>query len=277
MRAPFLLVASLALLVAATPTVQGQSLADRLAELHFDDLIITIAPKSTAFEANGGTLTSNTARDLRRCIDNTNCPDSQLAGISPGNRDGSVTRDEVDEFEQIARDMLNFLGGDIKEFRDLFGEFVSVDDQGATKVEITDLQLRDAEGSVSSTQTIHVSFRLVAEYGGVGGGDSHSVRVHRDAPAVDIVSSITIRPGSGWKIKEDSILPPSMQAFFDGSQFSGSQSQMQGTEPVTFTLESTGGGSLGLWLLILGLLAVGGGFGFYWWKRRKGQAGVGKT
>lgn len=235
-------------------------------ELTFGRVTFTINDRTVEVFAEDFQITGSAAADWRECIDGGACPVQQLEAITRGNEDGTVDGDEVERFESLVLALLPAIP-QFDEAKDLLKTIVSIDGRPADRMGFTELQLLDAEGPVASTSPIGVEVRLDGEYLGIQGAGEHQVRILRTESDLTLANWIIIRTGSGWEIDGGSIQPTSLRPYFNDGHIEGTQDDLEGTEPLTFTIREKS--NVGLYVgLGAGLLAVAGGIaGFVYWKR----------
>jgi hypothetical protein len=192
-----------------------------------------------------------------------------------GDGNGAVDADEVDAFEANAISGLNialsFGSGGFAEFGQALREIATIDGSTARVLRVDDFNIEGAEGSIGSTAGVRISFQLHVEFPDVGKANRHAVSVARAESGLQVADRIVVRPADGWRIKEDSIQPSRLQAFYDEGRVSGSQRELEGPEPLTFDLEKKSALSPWGWFLAVSLLLILIGAGLYLWhqKRRK--------
>lgn len=218
-------------------------------------------------DAREGTLAGNAASDLRHCIDKANCRDAAIETASRGDGDGSVTEREVHDFTVNALTGLNAIlglggGNGLGDLGAAVRQLATIDGQSPKMIHVNTFELTGAEGPISSTAPIHVSFQVRVDFPDTPDRGTHGVRIVRTAANLDVADRIVLTPQKGWRIKEDSIQPQAMQVRYDGAGIQGTQKEMQGDEALTFQIEKTGG--LGVWgwiglvsLLLLAAAAAG--------------------
>lgn len=256
------------LLAFLVPGAAGQTVSDRLADLRFAEIVVTVGPTDVGIDAHGGNLAGATASDLRKCLDKANCPDSRLEAASRGNGDGRVEQTEVDALEVNAVVGLNaalaFGGsGALADFGRQLRDLVRIDGGGPMNVQIETLDLAGATGSITSTNAIQVRLLVKVTFE-TADEDRHDVAIARAAADIDMAERIVVKPATGWTIEQDSITPESMKARYSGGSIQGTQAQMQGTEPLGFTIEDSTGLPVWGWIVIGGLsLLVAAGVAYY--------------
>ena len=256
-------------LVLFVPFASAQSLPDRLAGLTFTEVVFTVAGDTIDLGANRGSLSGNTASDLRHCIDNSNCPDRNLASLSEGNGDGTADADEVRRFQAKAVFALNILGGDVGEFKQTLGELVKVDGTTFGNVQFTSLDLEGAEGTIGSTAPVFASLGVRVEFPNAPKGRTHTVLVERTASDLDLATRVIVRPAKGWSIVQDSVQPVDMRGRWADGELVGTQDQFEGEEPLAFQIKqksATNPWLVGLGALFLLAVAVAA---FVWVRRNR--------
>jgi len=253
--------------------VGSQSVSDRLGELHFPEITITVGPDVVDVAASDASLAGQGASDLRHCIDRSNCPDSSLQAASNGNGNGNVESGEVDAFEANAISGLNIAlalgGGSFAEFGDALRQLVTIDGSPARQASVERFEIDEAEGSVGSAARVLVSFTLRIQYPGVNDANHHTVSIARSESGLDLADRIVVAPAGGWRIKEDSIAPAGLQAHYNDGRISGSQRELEGPEPLTFELEKKAGLSGWGWFLLISLLLLVVGAVLYYLNKRR--------
>lgn len=272
---PFLAVLLLSLLA---PAASGATLAERLVDLDFPSVVLTVGGQTMELDAHDAKVTGQTASDVRKCIDNSNCIDPQVRQASVGNADGTVTQDEVDGFSERALFALNGLllasqDPGFVEFRNRLRDLVRIDGTSPSALEIIVLHLGDATGSITSTAAISVSFTVRGEFDNVDKGKRHTITISRQEADTNFTKRLTIRAASGWSIDEESISPPTMSTYFADGEFSGSQQDFESTTPLTFDIQKTGGFSTTTWFILISLLLLLAGLGAFLLAQRKRRKG----
>lgn len=267
-----LLFALLVLAAFADPADAQASLIQRLRELHFPEVAVIVAPKLVEVVAEDATLSGGTASDLRRCIDDTECPEKLLADRSRGDGDGTVEAKEVADYEDSLRFVANLAGANLWDYFDVVRRLVSIDGHPPKSVKVTVLELEGAEGDVTSTSPIGVSLRLEADFSLVESADRHEIRFARNVLNLTLTDRIVVRPGAGWEIPGDSIEPEAMRRLYAGGRISGSQREVGGVEPLTFEIEERSGLPAWGWALLLLVVAGAGGAGYWWWRTQRRKA-----
>lgn len=263
-RVGLTVVALVFLLVAPAVGAQSQpSLAQRLGDLRFPEIIVSIDPTIIEFSAERGTITGQTASDLRRCIDkHSTCPDSTIAGISDGDADGFVDEAEVDGFSGALQAGLNFMGGSIAEFRRNLRELATIDGHGADSASFSEIRIEGAEGSITKTDTVFFTIQVQAKFPEVEDADQHRITMQREQSDLDLADRIVVRSGDGWSLPRDSIRPQDLRTLHRDDSITGTQEQLEGTEPMSFDIEKRADGG-SPWLWVISLLLVAGGAGAF--------------
>jgi hypothetical protein len=265
--------ATAALLLLTVPAADAQSLTGRLANLSFPEVEVTVAPEVIFVRARDATLRDQSALELRRCIDNANCPDSVLRSFSNGNGDGRVEAHEVSYFETQVVFGLNSLiafnsEGEFGTFIAALRSLVTVDGKAANVVRLQELRFADATGTLSNNP-VRVTIQARLEFP-VSSGDRHTIQIARASIDLQLAQRIVVTPAKGWRIDGGSIQPVGLQGYYGDGRIAGSQQELQGNEPMTFTL-SRSGASLWTWVLSgAAILALAGLAVFIIARRRKG-------
>lgn len=261
--------------VLVAPSIPAQSsLSDRLGDVTFPQVLVTVGPTQIVVQLNSGAISGQTASDLRRCMDNhTSCPDNslRLAG-SAGNKNSQVETGEIQNFETLILFGLGTAGGQIGEFRNALRALVKIDGKTASAVRFEGLTFQNAGGAITSTTTISVFMRVALPFSGTGSGTSHRVEVQRAESDIEFAQRIAVRGAAGWEIAKSSIQPSSMQAYYADGAIAGSQQQFQSSEPLAFDIRKVDEGTPAwVWWTTgsLGLLAAAGGGGYWWFRRTK--------
>lgn len=258
----------LAVLALAPPAASQDSLLDQLADLRFPEVTLTVSPTLIQVDGAQATVSGETASDLRKCIDNSDCPEPLLARASTGNGDGVVTSDEAQDFSIAAKAGLNIAGGPVAEFRDSIKQLVTIDDVAAERVEFRRFEIANAEGPVRSTGPIQITLLLHVAFPEAGSSRTHHVRILRDRSDIELADRIVVHTGKGWTLEKNTIEPEGMRLYYHDGEIAGTQSQLQGSDPLTFSIERAGL-STGGWIALVSLLLVAGGLGAFYLARRR--------
>lgn len=247
------------LMLPVLPTAGAQTLTQRLADLRFEEAVLRVGPNVLELGANRGAISGTGASDLRSCIDDFDCPDSSLAAASEGNGNQDVTGEEVRAFSSNLLIGLQLAGGQIEELRLALRDLARIDGRTGDGVEFDRILIENAEGPVSSTQPVFVSLAGRVAFSSVPDADSHTVRVLRGESDLELANRLIIEPQAGWVIPKDSIDPAELQRYHRAGRIEGSQSELEGDEPLTFRIEAKGGAAWTMWLLVAaGILLVAG-------------------
>ncbi len=262
-----------AVLFVAPPATAQDNLLEQLSALRFEAVVITVAPNAVEIAANNAGAQDTLASNIRKCIDGKGCPSSDLENVSPGNENGNVDPGEADEFEETAVEILNnpIVKQQLDRYRAIFLSLITIDGEAADDFEFLDIEFDGAEGPTSSGAPIGVSLTLRINYPDVEDADEHDIKILRAAASLQLFHSLTVAPGYGWAIDEGTISPDKLQPLYDGESITGTQAEIQGVEPMTFTLERDRG-NLGWWILAISailLAASAGAFVYAQRKRRK--------
>ena len=278
MRSGPVLVVALLLLV---PNASAQELRDRLADFHFQKLVFTFTWEAPNNGQDGRAivfvdgvdlmLEGEAARDIRRCIDGQDCVVPELSIAASGaDRDGSVSSEELDNFETTVLLGINSQA-ETKAYLANMRGIVSIDGQSPSSATVTALELENALGSTDSTEPVRLQMQATAKWNRlVVAADSHQVSMRRTETNFTVADRVEVKGGENWRIKEDTIQPSAMGQFFGRGKLQASQEEFESPEPLTFAIEyhEDKTGTYFLWGA-LGVVAIAAGAGFVWWRRHK--------
>lgn len=160
-------------------------------------------------------------------------------------------------------------GGQGLEFAETLRAIANVDGQGARIAAVERFEIGRAEGDIGSTVPLQLSFTLRFEFPDVADAGRHTIQIMRAGSGIDIADRIVLRAAEGWTIREDSIRPSNLRAYYRDGEVSGSQSELEGTEPLTFEIEKGGGLSEWIWFGLASLLLLLLGAAIYAWNKRR--------
>lgn len=238
------------LLLAPTAPAQSSLLAT-LADVHFAVITFTVGPNRIDVVGADMEIKGGNAAQLRGCIDGSDCPDSTVASLSNGDRDGTATNEEAADFAQALKDVIG-LNAEARAFRTQIKQIVTIDDQAPGIIDFDSFSFRNVEGPVSSESPILFTVRLFGQFDALPASDSHRIKIQRTHSALDVADVISVAPTNGWTINGDTIQPLDMRRLFQENRLHGSQGDFESDEPLIFSIEkksSTG--------VIIGLSAVG--------------------
>jgi hypothetical protein len=249
------------------PVVAGQGWSEQVQDLKFAAVTFTVGPDSLKVWAEDVRFTGQAASDIRKCIDGKDCPIQQF-GQFFGNRDGSVSQDEVNDISELAPAALSSIP-EFRAIRDELKALVSIDGLPASTMHFAEVRIEGATGPASSTAPIDISVGLEALYSSTGQQGPHTIVFKRAEANLTLTERIIVRAANGWQMDKDSISPSSLQALWVKDHLEGSQKDFEGTTPLQFEIKEKSSNTA-LWV---GAGAVGaaaaGAAGFFVYKRRK--------
>lgn len=256
--------------LALAPAARGATLMEELTNAHFGLVTLTVNWNRVDVAGADWPIPGEAASELRKCMDNKDCPDSNLASLgSAGNGDGQVTKDEVAEFAEALNDLIG-LAPQAKDFRERLSQFIKLDDKRPNRILFDGFVFRNAEGPVASTQTIFLSVKAHGEFDGIGEMDAHKVEIQRTTSQLNMTDRIVIKTARGWSIDASTIAPADMAKYYADGRLSGTQDEFESPQPMTFLIQekSVAGGWV-VALSVAGLLAGAGLLLFAFARRRR--------
>jgi hypothetical protein len=252
--------------VAIAPSAAAQD--SGFGEIRFARVVFTVGPEAVHVAAEGMAVQGQSAADWRECMDGGECPIRDLEALVGGNEDGNVGGDEVKDFEETLLLGVNSVA-EFRNYRDTLKVLVRVDGKSASTMIFTMIDLKGAEGPVTSTSPFTVDVGLEGAFQAAE-ADTHTVAFERTESELTLTDRIVIQAAGGWKLLDASVEPASMQSLVRDGRLEGDQEDFEGTEPLTFEIEKASG--VGAWIWIVGGLlvaALAAVAGVIIWQRQK--------
>jgi hypothetical protein len=201
------------------------------------------------------TISGEQAADMREYMDYSG------QGGAGGNGDGTVQQNEVDAVETFFKGFFEQDGEDSSPA----GSF-TIDDKAPSDFELSEFDIRDATGAVSSTSPITMFMEFTIKFD-ITAGDRHTVRIEaeegddedNDNPAGDFeIEDATLKAPKGYVIESATGLPEGASVSGDKKSIHYNGLPSSQDEDTVIVFQKSGGGSpgFGFTLGLLGTVAV---------------------
>lgn len=287
MRTRFSAVGLVLVLLALPPPSTGQ---EGLITFNLDTLLFSFYPAGLGTAAGPGSamqvfadnilFEGLDAEDIRRCIDNTECPYPTLEAFSPGDSDGRVETPEVIAFQNLTALALPALE-DFQPISALLVNNMSVDGFRGRSLAVKSVLFTGAEGAVDSRDSFVLDATMEIGYDNDRGADHHEIvfkRVHllNEGFTTDLVQ-VRVVSTKAWHFVPGDTLPASFQDRVTPEGWTSNQADFEtaSDQDLKIVAEEAGGGGLAggaaIWIWILvGAAVIGAGIlGYVFWKRKQ--------